>query len=74
MPKIEIIQFNVKIIDAIVIRLKPKYIGFLLKLYNPLVFKIVFSIGSPSLVDFPRLKMLTTVIKKPIKNKSMERK
>lgn len=55
MPKIEIIQFNVKIIDAIVMRLKPKYIGFLLNRYNPLYFNVVLSSGSPSLVDFPRL-------------------
>ena len=67
-PRIEIIQFNVKITEAIVIRLKPTYIGLRLILYNPFVFKDVFLIGSPSLVDFPRSRMLKKEIIKPGKN------
>lgn len=52
-------------IDEIVRRLKPKYIGFRLILYKPFSLNSVSSLGKPNLVEEPRLNQLMTAASKP---------
>ncbi len=68
MPIIAIIIFAVNTIEAKVKRSKPRYIGFLLNLYNPFILSVVFSEGKPNLVERPKLIRLITTIINPIVN------
>ena len=68
MPIIAIIIFAVNTIEARVKRSKPRYIGFLLNLYNPVILSVVFSEGKPNLVERPKLMRLIPTIINPIAN------
>lgn len=73
MPIIAIIIFAVNTIEARVKRSKPRYIGFLLNLYNPFILSVVFSEGRPSLVELPKLMRLITTIINPIINNTYDK-
>ena len=73
MPIIAIIIFAVNTIEARVKRSKPRYIGFLLNLYNPFILGVVFSEGRPSLVELPKLMRLITTIINPIINNTYDK-
>ena len=66
------IHFNEYIIEEMVIKLNPTYIGFLLILYIPFVFKEVSSDGIPKRVDLPRFTRLITVNNNPTKSRNAE--
>ena len=46
-------------------RSNPRYIGFLLILYKPLDFNVVFSKGNPNLVELPKLIRLIIAMINP---------
>ena len=72
-PNITIIISQVYNIEDKVKKLKPRYMGFLLYLYNPSVFRLVSSVGTPSLVDPPRLIRLKMISIKPIEAVNKEK-
>ena len=64
-----VIKLNDIMIEDIVKMLNPRYIGFLLNLYNPFFFNRVFFEGIPKLVEFPKLIKLSIVKISPTKNR-----
>jgi len=59
--------------EEIVKKLNPKYIGFLLNLYKPFSLNLVFSEGTPRLVELPKLIRLIRIISKPIDANVMDK-
>ena len=53
-------------IDAMVNKLKPRYMGFLLNLYKPLFLNSVFFSGIPSVVEDPKFSILIIEITRPM--------